>query len=328
VLNYTLPKKGVLPMHCSANVGPEGDTALFFGLSGTGKTTLSADPQRRLIGDDEHGWDDNGIFNFEGGSYAKVIHLSREGEPDIYEAAHRFGTIVENVVVDEESRLMNLDDASLTENTRASYPIDYIHNAVIPGVGDHPSNVVFLTADAFGVMPPISRLTPEQAMYHFLAGYTAKVAGTERGVSEPQATFSACFGEPFLPLHPMTYAEMLGQKIEDHGAKVWLVNTGWTGGPFGVGSRMKLAHTRAMVRAALSGALDEVEMETDPVFGLQVPISCPDVPSEALIPRHTWDDGAAYDEQARKLARMFVENFARFEDRVSSQVMAAAPAVS
>jgi len=328
VLNYQLPKKGVLPMHCSANVGPDGDTALFFGLSGTGKTTLSADPERRLIGDDEHGWGDNGIFNFEGGSYAKVIRLSAEGEPDIYDAAHRFGTIVENVVIDEESRLMKLDDATLTENTRASYPIEYIRGAVIPGLGGHPQNVVFLTADAFGVMPPISRLTPEQAMYHFLAGYTAKVAGTERGVSEPQATFSACFGEPFLPLHPAVYAEMLGQKIKVHGSKVWLVNTGWTGGPFGVGHRMKLAHTRAMVRAALSGALDDGAYETDPIFGLQVPASCPGVPSEVLMPRGTWSDGASYDEQARELAEMFVENFARFEDYVDEAVMAAAPAMA
>jgi phosphoenolpyruvate carboxykinase (ATP) len=326
VLNYILPKKGVLPMHCSANVGQDGDTALFFGLSGTGKTTLSADPERSLIGDDEHGWGDDGIFNFEGGSYAKVIRLSPEGEPDIYDAAHRFGTIVENVVVDNESRLMDLDDDSLTENTRASYPIEYYRNVVIPGVGVHPKHVVFLTADAFGVMPPISRLTPEQAMYHFLAGYTAKVAGTERGVSEPQATFSACFGEPFLPLHPAAYAEMLGKKVEEHGATVWLMNTGWTGGPFGVGHRMKLSHTRAMVTAALSGALDDVEYETEPVFGLHVPTSCPDVPSEVLMPRRTWSDEAAYDEQARKLAQMFVEEFARYEEYVGSNVMAAAPA--
>lgn len=328
VLNYRLPKRGALPMHCSANIGPDGDVALFFGLSGTGKTTLSADPERGLIGDDEHGWDDDGIFNFEGGSYAKVIRLSAEGEPDIFQAAHRFGTIVENVVVDEETRRMDLDDGTLTENTRASYPIEYIRGAVIPGVGGHPQNVFFLTADAFGVMPPISRLTPEQAMYHFLAGYTAKVAGTERGVSEPQATFSACFGEPFLPLRPTAYAELLGQKIERHGVKVWLVNTGWTGGAFGVGQRMKLSHTRAMVRAALSGALDDVAYQTEPVFGLHVPTRCPGVPSEVLLPRGTWADGAAYDEQARKLAHMFVEHFDKYAEYVGEGVMAAAPALT
>lgn len=328
VLNYLLPAKGVLPMHCSANVGRNGETALFFGLSGTGKTTLSADPERGLIGDDEHGWDDDGIFNFEGGSYAKTIRLSPEGEPDIYRAVHLFGTIVENVIVEEHSRHMNLDSDSITENTRASFPIHYIRNAVIPGVGGHPENVLFLTADAFGVLPPISKLTPEQAMYHFLAGYTAKLAGTERGVTEPQATFSACFGEPFLPRHPTVYAEMLGQKIERHGANVWLVNTGWTGGAFGEGQRMKLAHTRAMVRAALNGTLDSAEYETEPVFGLHVPTTCPDVPSEVLLPRGTWTDPAAYDHQARSLAQMFVEHFKRYEGHVPEDVMSAAPVLA
>lgn len=327
VLNYLLPKQGILSMHCSANIGKDGETALFFGLSGTGKTTLSADPERTLIGDDEHGWDDEGVFNFEGGSYAKVIRLSREGEPDIYEATHRFGTIIENVVVDETTRDMLLDDDSITENTRSSYPVEYYRNVAIPGVGGHPRNIFFLTADAFGVLPPISRLTPEQAMYYFLAGYTAKVAGTERGVSEPQATFSACFGAPFLPFHPDVYARLLGEKIERHGATVWLVNTGWTGGSFGVGSRMKLGYTRAMVAAALSGELDGVDYDTDPVFGLSVPASCPGVPSEVLMPRQTWSDGVAYDEQAGKLARMFVEEFAQYKEYTSSEVLAAAPQV-
>ena len=328
VLNYLLPDQGVVPMHCSANIGPEGDTALFFGLSGTGKTTLSADPERGLIGDDEHGWGDNGTFNFEGGCYAKTIKLTEEGEPEIYRATQMFGTILENVVLDEDGRTVDFFDGSITENTRASYPIHYIPNAVIPGVGGHPNNVVFLTADAFGVLPPISRLSPEQAMYHFISGYTAKVAGTERGITEPVATFSACFGAPFLPRHPSRYADMLGRKLREHGAKVWLVNTGWTGGAYGVGSRMKLGYTRAMVRAALSGRLDTVPTEADPVFGLAVPTTVPGVPSEVLNPRDTWADGEAYDEAAEKLARMFRDNFKRFESEVQDAVVAAGPRTS
>ena len=324
LLNYLLPKQGVLSMHCSANVGPQGDTTLFFGLSGTGKTTLSADPERGLIGDDEHGWSDQGIFNFEGGCYAKAIKLSREGEPEIYATTRMFGTVLENCVVDEKRRV-DFDDQSITENTRVSYPLHYIANYVPDARGGHPSNVVFLTADAYGVLPPISRLTPEQAMYYFLSGYTAKVAGTERGVKEPQPTFSACFGAVFLPLHAGVYAEMLGDKLQEHGSRVWLVNTGWTGGPYGVGHRMKLAYTRAMVRAALAGDLDNVETTTVPFFGLSVPTSVPGVPSDLLLPRGTWPDASAYDEQARKLAGLFVDNFKRFEDRVSDAVKAAGP---
>jgi len=325
VLNYLLPESGVLPMHCSANVGPAGDVALFFGLSGTGKTTLSADPDRGLIGDDEHGWGDHGVFNFEGGCYAKTIRLSPEGEPEIYAATQQFGTILENVVLDEDTRRIDFDDSRITENTRASYPIHAIPNAVIPGVGGHPRNVVFLTADAYGVLPPISRLTPAQAMYHFLAGYTAKVAGTERGVTEPKATFSACFGAPFLPRHPGVYAHMLGEKLREHDARVWLVNTGWTGGPHGVGSRMKLGYTRAMVRAALAGELDEMATVEDPVFGLAIPAEVPGVPREVLRPRDTWEDAEAYDVQARKLADMFRESFKRYEDGVSEEIREAGP---
>ncbi|MCH7944939.1 MAG: phosphoenolpyruvate carboxykinase (ATP) [Armatimonadetes bacterium] len=310
ILNYLLPLKGVMSMHCAANIGADGDTALFFGLSGTGKTTLSTDPGRRLIGDDEHGWTDNGVFNFEGGCYAKCIKLSKEGEPQIYNAI-RFGAVLENVVLDDQGR-PDYDDGSITENTRCAYPIEFIDGAVIPSVGGHPENIVFLTADAFGVLPPISRLTPEQAMFHFLNGYTAKVAGTEAGVTEPQATFSSCFGQPFLPLPPKVYAELLKDKIARHGSKVWLVNTGWTGGPYGVGTRMKLAHTRAMIDAAFSGALDGVEYATDPVFGLDVPTSCPDVPSDVLVPRKTWDDKDAYDSKARELQGMFEENFKKY----------------
>jgi phosphoenolpyruvate carboxykinase (ATP) len=325
VLNYLLPDQGVLPMHCSANIGAGGDTALFFGLSGTGKTTLSADPARGLIGDDEHGWGDSGVFNFEGGCYAKVIKLSPDGEPEIYQATQMFGTILENVVLTDDGRTIEFDDGSITENTRASYPIHYIPNAVIPGRGDHPKNVVFLTADAFGVLPPISRLSPEQAMYHFISGYTAKVAGTERGITEPVATFSACFGAPFLPRHPSVYAEMLGQKLREHAAKVWLVNTGWTGGAYGAGSRMSLAHTRAMVSAALAGELDNVPTEADSVFGLAVPTAVPGVPSEVLHPRDTWDDPAAYDAAAAKLAGMFSDNFGKYAERVPESVRAAGP---
>jgi phosphoenolpyruvate carboxykinase (ATP) len=312
-------------MHCSANVGASGDVALFFGLSGTGKTTLSADASRGLIGDDEHGWSEDGVFNFEGGCYAKTIRLSPEGEPEIYQATQMFGTILENVVLSEDTREIDFDDDSITENTRASYPIHYIPNAVFPSRGGHPSNVVFLTADAFGVLPPISRLTPEQAMYHFLSGYTAKVAGTERGVTEPSATFSTCFGAPFLPRHPRVYADMLGDRLREHGSKVWLVNTGWSGGGFGVGSRMRLAYTRAMVNAALSGELDGAEFAPDPVFGVDVPTAVPGVPSEVLRPRDTWSDLEAYDAAATKLAGMFKTNFDRFADQVSAEVRAAGP---
>jgi phosphoenolpyruvate carboxykinase (ATP) len=325
VLNYLLPLQQVLSMHCSANIGAAGDTALFFGLSGTGKTTLSSDPDRLLIGDDEHGWSDHGVFNFEGGCYAKTIRLSEEAEPQIYATTRRFGTVLENVVVDPETRVLNLDDDRYTENTRAAYPISFIDNAVPSGQGGHPKNVVMLTADAFGVLPPISRLSPEAAMYHFLSGYTAKVAGTEKGVTEPKATFSTCFGAPFLPLEPSRYARLLGEKIARHGARVWLVNTGWTGGAYGVGTRMKIAHTRAMIRAALSGALDHVGCEKDPVFNLDIPASCPDVPADVLNPRKTWASPADYDQQAAKLARMFAENFKTFEQGVTAEVLAAGP---
>jgi len=325
VLNHVLPERGVFPMHCSANVGSDGDVALFFGLSGTGKTTLSADPARGLIGDDEHGWGDEGVFNFEGGCYAKTIKLSREGEPDIYRATQMFGTILENVVLDERTREIDFDNESITENTRASYPIHYIPNAVVSGRGGHPKNVVFLTADAFGVLPPLARLSPDQAMYHFLSGYTAKVAGTERGVTEPSATFSACFGAPFLPRHPGVYAKLLGERLREHGSAVWLVNTGWSGGAYGTGSRMKLAHTRAMVHAALGGRLAGAAFEADPVFGLRVPTAVPGVPSGVLRPRDTWADGAAYDAAAARLAKMFADNFTRFEGQVSAEVRAAGP---
>jgi phosphoenolpyruvate carboxykinase (ATP) len=325
VLNYILPLRNVLSMHCSANIGQQGDVALFFGLSGTGKTTLSSDPDRMLIGDDEHGWSDHGVFNFEGGCYAKTIRLSADAEPQIYATTRRFGTVLENVAIDPETRLLDLDDDRLTENTRAAYPISFIDNAVPSGQGGHPRNIIMLTADAFGVLPPISRLTPDGAMYHFLSGYTAKVAGTEKGVTEPKATFSTCFGAPFLPLPPSRYATMLGERIARHNSPVWLVNTGWTGGRHGVGERMKISHTRAMIRAALSGALDSVKYEKDPVFNLDAPTSCPDVPSEVLRPRDTWKNGADYDEQARNLARMFADNFKRFEDAVTPAVRAAGP---
>jgi phosphoenolpyruvate carboxykinase (ATP) len=324
LLNYLLPKQGVLSMHCSANVGPDGDSALFFGLSGTGKTTLSADPERALIGDDEHGWSDEGIFNYEGGCYAKAINLSPEGEPEIYATTRMFGTVLENCVLDEERRV-DFASQAITENTRVSYPLHYIPNHVPEARGGHPRNVIFLTADAYGVLPPIARLTPEQAMFYFLSGYTAKVAGTERGVKEPQPTFSACFGAVFIPLHPGVYAEMLGEKLRQHGSRVWLVNTGWTGGPYGEGSRMKLAYTRAMVRAALAGQLDDVQTATAPFFGLQIPTSVPGVPSEVLNPRDTWADAAAYDAQAKKLAGLFAENFQRFADRVPESVRNAGP---
>jgi phosphoenolpyruvate carboxykinase (ATP) len=315
----------LLSMHCSANVGLHDDTALFFGLSGTGKTTLSSDPDRGLIGDDEHGWSDHGVFNFEGGCYAKTIRLSADAEPQIYATTRRFGTVLENVVVDPVTRQLDLDSDQLTENTRAAYPISFISNAIPSGQGGHPRNIVMLTADAFGVLPPVSRLSPAAAMYHFLSGYTAKVAGTEKGVTEPKATFSTCFGAPFLPLAPSRYAELLGEKIARHDARVWLVNTGWSGGPYGVGARMSIRFTRAMIHAALSGGLDGVLYDTHPVFNLQVPQSCPDVPAEVLNPRHTWSDKAAYDAQAAKLARMFVDNFRSFEAKVSPDVVAAGP---
>jgi phosphoenolpyruvate carboxykinase (ATP) len=325
VLNYLLPKQGVLSMHCSANEGDDGEVALFFGLSGTGKTTLSSDSTRTLIGDDEHGWSRDGVFNFEGGCYAKVIKLSPTGEPEIYQTTRRFGTILENVAMDMNNRRLNLDDATFTQNTRASYPISHIPNATRSGMGGHPKNVVFLTADAFGIMPPVSKLSPAQAMYHFLSGYTAKVAGTERGVDEPQATFSACFGAPFLPLHPKTYADLLGERIREHDADVWLVNTGWVGGPHGIGHRIELKYTRAMVRAILEGTLAEVETREDPTFGLHVPLHCPGVPDEVLNPRETWDDKEAYDVQAAKLRERFAQNFRQYADAVSDEIKNAGP---
>jgi phosphoenolpyruvate carboxykinase (ATP) len=312
VMNFILPDRNVFPMHCSANIGSDGVTALFFGLSGTGKTTLSADPTRRLIGDDEHGWSPTGVFNFEGGCYAKCIRLSPETEPQIYNALH-FGSVLENVVLDPNTRIPDYDDDSLTENTRAAYPVDYIENAVIPGFGGHPKNVVFLTADAFGVLPPISRLTPEQAMYHFMSGYTAKVAGTEAGVTEPQATFSTCFGAPFMPRPPKVYAEMLGRRLREHHAQCWLVNTGWQGGAYGVGKRMSLPYTRAMVNALVEGKLNNVEFEIEPAFGLTIPRSCPGVPSELLNPRNSWKDKAAYDKAAADLSDRFAKNFEQFD---------------
>ena len=331
ILNYLLPLQNVLPMHCSANVGEAGDVALFFGLSGTGKTTLSADPERRLVGDDEHGWSGQGVFNFEGGCYAKVIRLSRDGEPEIFATTRRFGTVLENVVVDPQTRAIDLDSDAITENTRASYPIHFIPNHIPGGMAGHPSHIVFLTCDAFGIMPPIARLAPAQAMYHFLSGYTAKVAGTERGVTEPKETFSACFGAPFLPLFPHVYAEMLGAKIAQHGVQCWLVNTGWTGGGFGGaggggGHRMRLSHTRAMIRAALTGRLDHVATRREPVFGLDVPAHVPGgVPDEILDPRGTWREPAAYDAQAARLAGLFRNNFEQFEGRVHAAVREAGP---
>ena len=323
IMNYLLPKAGVLSMHCSANIGTDGDTALFFGLSGTGKTTLSADPNRRLIGDDEHGWGLDGVFNIEGGCYAKCINLSHASEPQIYNAI-RFGAVLENVVMDEASRAIDYDSAELTENTRVAYPLEYIEGAVIPSVGGHPKNIIFLTCDAFGVLPPVARLNPEQAMYHFMSGYTAKVAGTEKGVTEPQATFSACFGAPFLPLPPAVYADMLGQRIADHGVRCWLVNTGWTGGGYGVGKRIDLRVTRSIVSAVLSGELDEASMAADAVFGIDVPKSCPDVPADLLTPRNTWGDPSQYDAKSRELAELFRQNFASF-DNATSKIAAAGP---
>ena len=322
VMNYLLPKKNVFPMHCSANIGKDGDTALFFGLSGTGKTTLSADPERKLIGDDEHGWSDNGVFNFEGGCYAKCINLSKEHEPEIWNAI-KFGALVENVIYSEDME-PDYDDSTLTENTRVGYPVDYIPNAEISGMGSHPKTVVFLTADAFGVLPPIAKLTKEQAMYYFMSGYTSKLAGTERGITEPQATFSTCFGAPFMPYHPSVYGKLLGEKIEKYDSNVYLINTGWSGGPYGVGERIKLRYTRAMVTAALNGELDKAEFALDPVFNVLVPKSCPNVPSEILNPKNTWKNPDEYDKAACDLAKRFVENFKKFE-HVSEKVVNAGP---
>lgn len=326
-LNFLLPGQDVLSMHCSANVNKSDphDVVIFFGLSGTGKTTLSADPNRLLIGDDEHGWSDNGIFNFEGGCYAKVIHLSREEEPEIYECTRRFGTILENVSIDPTTRRIDLNDTGLTENTRASYPLKHLPKIVSSGMSGHPRNIIMLTADAFGVLPPIAKLTPDQAMYHFISGYTAKVAGTEKGVTEPTATFSSCFGAPFMMRHPSVYAQLLADKIDKHCAECWLVNTGWTSGPYGVGYRMKIEHTRLLLNAALNGSLGKVKMYTDPVFGFQVPSEAPGVPPEILNPRKTWANPSDYDTQARKLAVLFHENFAQFKDQSPDKVLAAGP---
>ncbi|MCZ7601938.1 MAG: phosphoenolpyruvate carboxykinase [Melioribacteraceae bacterium] len=325
ILNYLNPLRNVMSMHCSANVGKNDDVALLFGLSGTGKTTLSADPERKLIGDDEHGWSDTGVFNYEGGCYAKVINLSKEAEPDIYETTRMFGTILENVAFDTDSRKLDLDDGSLTENTRAAYPITHINNIVESGMAGHPQHIIMLTADAFGVLPPIAKLSTDQAMYHFLSGYTAKVAGTEKGVTEPKATFSTCFGAPFMPLHPSVYSKLLGEKIEKHNSACWLINTGWSGGPYGVGSRMKIKYTRAMLTAALNGELDNVKTNPDPIFGLQVPDEIPHVPKEVLNPRNTWEDKDAYDKSAKKLADMFHENFKDFEEYVNDNVKKSGP---
>lgn len=325
-LNYYLSKRGVLGMHCSANygTGPD-DSALFFGLSGTGKTTLSSVPERTLVGDDEHGWSDDGIFNFEGGSYAKVIRLDPEGEPLIYDTTRRFGTILENVAYDSETRRVDLDDDSLTENTRASYPISHIENATRDGLAGHPRYILFLTADAFGVLPPVSKLSTEQAMYHFLSGYTAKVAGTEQGVTEPRPEFSACFGAPFMPMHPKVYATMLGDKIRQHGSEVWLVNTGWTGGPYGRGKRIDLESTRRIVSAILSGELGKADFTNEPFFNLSVPEEVEGLPSEILNPRGTWTDGGEYDLQARRLVEMFRENFKQFAEHVDASIRAQNP---
>ena len=323
VLNYLMPERETLPMHCSANVGVDKDVALFFGLSGTGKTTLSADPERRLIGDDEHGWSSTGIFNFEGGCYAKCINLSKQQEPQIWNAI-RFGTVTENVVVDTQTRVADYNNVSLTENTRAGYPVDYIDNALIPSLAGHPHVVIFLTADAFGVLPPISKLTKEQAMYYFLSGYTSKLAGTERGITEPKATFSSCFGEPFLPLNPAVYANMLGERIDAHHVQVYLVNTGWSGGSYGVGKRIKLSFTRAMISAALNGTLKNVPYRQDPAFRILIPETVPGVPAEILQPRSTWADSAAYDSAAQDLIARFHQNFSRFPD-VAANIRSAGP---
>ncbi len=327
-LNYILPTQGVFPMHCGANAGPDNSSALFFGLSGTGKTSLSTDPERTLVGDDEHGWGDDGIFNFEGGCYAKTINLSPEAEPEIYEAVHRFGTLLENVVVDPETRRPKFEDDSLTENTRAAYPIEFLRNVSPTGTAGHPKDVLFLTADAFGVLPPIARLTEEQAVYHFLSGYTSKLAGTERGVTAPEATFSSCFGAPFLVLHPVEYGRLLDERVRRYGAKVWLVNTGWIGGPHGIGQRIKIQYSRAMVRAIVNRKLDDVAYEVEPYFGLQIPAHVPGVPDEVLKPWQLWSDLGAYENQVRRLAAEFVKNFKQYEAHVSPQVRAAGPKVS
>ena len=327
LLNYLLPVQGIMPMHCSANIGPKGDTAVFFGLSGTGKTTLSADASRTLIGDDEHGWSDTAVFNFEGGCYAKMIRLSAEAEPEIFAVTKRFGTVLENVVIDPETRALDLDDARLAENTRGAYPIDFIPNASDANMGPVPQNIVMLTADAYGVLPPIAKLTPDQAMYHFLSGYTARVAGTEIGVTEPEATFSTCFGAPFMPRHPSVYGNLLKERIAKGGVACWLVNTGWTGGKYGVGSRMPIKATRALLNAALDGSLNDAEFRTDPNFGFKVPVAVPGVDSGILDPRETWADKDAYDATAAKLVDQFVENFAQFADHVDEGVRQSAPKV-
>jgi phosphoenolpyruvate carboxykinase (ATP) len=324
VLNYLLPSRGVFPMHCSANIGPDGDTVLFFGLSGTGKTTLSADPERRLIGDDEHGWSDQGVFNIEGGCYAKCIRLSAESEPQIWNAI-RFGCVLENVILDRRTRVPDFNDSRLTENTRAAYPVNFIDRVEPSGMGGHPRNIVFLTCDAFGVLPPLARLNRDQAFYHFLSGYTAKVAGTEAGVVEPEATFSTCFAAPFLPLHPPRYAEMLAERMRQHDSRVWLINTGWTGGPYGVGSRIKLPWTRGMVRAALDGSLEDVPFRPDPIFSVDVPTVCPGVAAEVLRQRESWKDPQTYDERAKALAELFRENFKHYADKVPESVRQAGP---
>lgn len=327
VLNYLLPQKGVMPMHCSANVGERGDVALFFGLSGTGKTTLSADPNRALLGDDEHGWSDDGIFNFEGGCYAKTIRLSPTAEPEIYDAVHRFGAYLENVVYDPDSRQLDLNDASLTENTRGSYPVTFLRNIIADGCAGHPVNMVMLTADAFGVLPPVARLTPEQAVYYFISGYTAKVAGTEKGLGkEPQATFSPCFGGPFMPLHPRVYAELLRERIKRHKTAAWLVNTGWTGGPYGTGQRMEIVYSRAIITAIVSGELDRIPRHPDPIFGLAIPDSCPGIPSVYLNPRNTWPDQAKYDARAREVAGLFRANIAQYAADLTPETLTAGPA--
>ena len=327
VMNYLMPKQGVLSMHCSANASAEGDVSLFFGLSGTGKTTLSADPRRQLIGDDEHCWTDHGVFNIEGGCYAKVINLSKEGEPEIFDAI-RYGAVLENVVFDETTHEVNYDDASITENTRVAYPIEFIENAQIPCVGEQPKNIIFLTCDAFGVLPPVSKLTPEQAMYHFISGYTAKVAGTEMNVTEPTATFSACFGAAFLVWHPAKYAELLADRIRKQGSEVWLVNTGWTGGAYGIGSRMSLKHTRAMIDAIHDGSLATQDSRTDPLFGFEVPVACSGVPSEILWPSDVWSDPESYQSSARRLADLFQQNFLKFEAGASEAICASGPSVT
>jgi phosphoenolpyruvate carboxykinase (ATP) len=324
-MNYLLPLENVMPMHCSANVGEKGDVALFFGLSGTGKTTLSADPTRQLIGDDEHGWSDDGVFNFEGGCYAKMINLSAEAEPQIFATTRMFGTVLENVEFDDRTRELDLASARKTENTRGAYPLSFIPNVAPGSCGGHPRNIIMLTADAFGVLPPIARLTSPQAMYQFISGYTAKVAGTEKGVKEPQPTFSTCFGAPFMVHHPSVYAELLGKKIDEHKVSCWLINTGWTGGAYGVGNRIKIAYTRSMINAALAGELDNVEYREDPIFGLHVPTSIPGVPAEVLDPRGTWSNKDEYDEKATHLAQLFHENFQKYADGASEEIKAAGP---